>query len=182
MKRHHTAMMKLIAEHIGTPKTGVEVGVFRGATATAVHSVYPDCQLTLVDTWLEWPEDSQYRKRGSKRMGKLTQVDWDAIYLEAVAATGGGPHLILRMTSERAAEQVGDDSQDFVFIDADHSYCGVRSDIELWRPKTKTLMMGHDFNSRYDRKGIWGVKRAVEEAFGAENVLVCGGNVWGVVL
>ena len=49
---------------------------------------------------------------------------------------------------------------DLVYIDADHSYEGVRADIASWRPKVKEngLMAFHDFlNPAY------GVRRAVEE-------------------
>jgi hypothetical protein len=58
-----------------------------------------------------------------------------------------------------------------VFIDADHEYEGVKEDI-AWAVKTGVpLITGHDYNA-----GWPGVRRAVDEAFGAE--IRVGGSVW----
>jgi hypothetical protein len=56
-----------------------------------------------------------------------------------------------------------DGSVDLVFIDADHSYEGVKADIEAWLPKVKVggWIGGHDYKSpRFP-----GVERAVHERF-----------------
>ena len=54
----------------------------------------------------------------------------------------------VRMDSVRAAKCFGDESVDFVFIDADHSYEGVRADLFAWFPKIKRdgIIAGHDFD------------------------------------
>lgn len=53
-------------------------------------------------------------------------------------------------------------SLDFVFIDGDHSYRGVRQDILNFRPKVKPggILAGHDYRDSAD------VKRAVDELLG----------------
>ena len=44
----------------------------------------------------------------------------------------------IKSLSWEAASQFEDDSVDFVFIDADHSYESVIKDINAWLPKVKT--------------------------------------------
>jgi cephalosporin hydroxylase len=50
-----------------------------------------------------------------------------------------------------------------VFIDADHSYEGVRDDIATWRPLIQPggIIAGHDYDPQFP-----GVAKAVDEAFG----------------
>jgi len=70
---------------------------------------------------------------------------------------------------------------DMVFIDADHNYESVRSDIAAWRPKVKPggIIAGHDYSG--DMYGSFpGVDQAVHEAFGKENILKPSGSVWRV--
>jgi predicted O-methyltransferase YrrM len=67
----------------------------------------------------------------------------------------------LKGISWEMAEEVEDESLDFVFIDADHGYEAVKKDIEAWLPKVKPggFVSGHDIN-------LPGVFKAVVEAFG----------------
>jgi len=67
----------------------------------------------------------------------------------------------LKMSSEEAVNCFADASVDMVFIDADHVYDSVKSDIERWMPKTKKLICGHD----YGDPDWTGVKIAVDEKF-----------------
>jgi len=69
-----------------------------------------------------------------------------------------------------------DESIDFLFIDADHSYEAVRKDIELWFPKVKTggIISGHDYTTLYG----YGVVRAVDEFFEGRKVKRNGNFVW----
>ena len=61
---------------------------------------------------------------------------------------------------------------DMVFIDGSHEYEAVKKDIELYAPKAKTLICGHDYN--------WpGVARAVREKFGPR-VSRAQGTIWQV--
>jgi len=57
----------------------------------------------------------------------------------------------------KKSEDAGDDvpnSIDFVYIDGDHSYDGVKKDIDLYYPKVKSggIIGGHDF--RADESGV----------------------------
>ena len=69
----------------------------------------------------------------------------------------------LRMSSEQAAELFEDGTFDFVFLDADHGYEGVRRDLQSWFPKVKRrgVLGGHD----YLNADFPGVRRAADEFF-----------------
>ena len=63
------------------------------------------------------------------------------------------------------------DRPSMIFIDADHSYEGVKVDIE-WATKQKIpLICGHDYSALHP-----GVMRAVDEAFGGAVEVI--GSVW----
>ena len=71
----------------------------------------------------------------------------------------------LKMSSMDAVVKFKDNSVDFVFIDADHSYEAVKQDILAWYPKVKPggILAGHDY---YLDNPTWGgVYKAVNEIF-----------------
>lgn len=76
------------------------------------------------------------------------------------------------------AAEVIDHEFDVVFIDAMHDYESVKRDIYAWCGKVKLggLLCGHDYMHAGEHAGVG---RAVDEIFGAENVLV-EGSVWQV--
>jgi hypothetical protein len=67
---------------------------------------------------------------------------------------------ILRGDTSAMARYFADLSCDLVYIDADHSYQGVKSDIDAWWPKIKVggVMAFHDYEMTQ-----YGVKQAVNE-------------------
>ena len=182
MKQHHKSLLRLIKSTVSNPRTGVEVGVFKGDTTTVISSAFSECRMILVDPWREAVEGESYRK--DPRMGCYTQNEWDDIYREAasrIEATGK-PHTIYRLTSEDAADLVADGSVDFCFLDADHRYEAIKADIDRWWPKVRIggLLCGHDYGGVMDKSGVWGVKRAVHEKFTVQ-VMTRPGKIWGVV-
>ncbi len=79
----------------------------------------------------------------------------------------------LKMRTDEAVVFFKDKSIDFTFIDADHHYEPVKKDIELWTPKTKWLLAGHDFQHPP-------IKQAVFELVkGYKNVA---GDVWYIYI
>jgi len=99
----------------------------------------------------------------------------------ACEAVAGRNAEILVMESTVAAATVQDSSLDFVFIDAQHDYDSVTSDIAAWLPKVRQcgIIGGHDYNGRGDKRGRFQVKRAVDDAFGGR-VNTERGLVWWV--
>jgi predicted O-methyltransferase YrrM len=92
-----------------------------------------------------------------------------------VAKAHKGATLIVD-DSVKAAGKIADGALDFVFIDGDHSYEGVKRDLAAWLPKVKPggWLMGHDYGNKPDG----GVKRAVDE-LGKPIELDCD-HVWAV--
>lgn len=135
----------------------VEVGVWKGRSAAfiAVEIINSKKSITLdlVDTW-----------QGSEEHLPL-QYDLFEVFKKNIEPVA--PYVnIKRMDSVSAASTYKDKSLDFVFIDAAHDYENVKADILAWMPKVKSggHLAGHDYPS-------WpGVKQAVDEIIGAENI------------
>jgi predicted O-methyltransferase YrrM len=90
----------------------------------------------------------------------------------------------LSMTSVEAANSFPDESLDFVFIDASHTYENVLQDIKAWLPKVKKggIISGHDYFD-YDqvKEGSYpGVRKAVDECFSQEQIKHPARTVWEV--
>ncbi len=141
---------------------GVEVGVFAGDTSKELLA-RENLHLTMVDSWEG--NGAAYVGDTGDYHANLQQYEQERLYLatqEAVKFAGTRAH-ILRVRSIEAASIVADGFFDFVFIDADHSYEGCKSDIEAWLPKVKRhgFIGGHDYiNPDFPK---FGVKRAVDE-------------------
>ena len=74
--------------------------------------------------------------------------------------------------SYNISEQFIDNDFDFIYIDASHEYEDVKRDIQQYYSKLKhgCIMSGNDYY--YENEGIHiGVKQAVDEIFGEENVM-----------
>lgn len=146
---------------------GAELGVSTGRFTTFLCTLLPDMRMLCVDLWAPQPENT----------GKetYTGLSWDhdksyAAFAAKARANFPGRVSIIRDWTTKAAQQVPDESLDFVFIDADHSYEAVKADIAAWTPKIKKLglLAGHDYE--------WpGVEQAVNES-GA--VQLANDNCW----
>lgn len=157
-----SAVVRRLAE-VENP-VGAEIGVFRGGMSRRLLAYRPDMTLYMVDSWTTTAPDAAYAKSGDFHAG-LGQADQDRFAAEAAGVVGfaGLRAIVVRASSEEAAEAIPDGSLDFVFIDADHSYDGCVSDIRRWMRKIKPggLLSGHDFGNS-DFPGF-GVDRAVRE-------------------
>jgi hypothetical protein len=147
-------LIKLI-EYFSLPKVAVEVGVAEGRFSRQLFDSGFDI-LYLVDLWEEIPfidgcasfsnewHDENYRT--------VLDIMKDGIAQEKVVALKGFSH--------KMAPFVSDNSCGLVYIDADHSYQGTKSDIKVWWSKLAPggIMAFHDYaNPDY------GVNRAVIE-------------------
>lgn len=76
------------------------------------------------------------------------------IYCQFMANCGGFPNLkVLRGTSIGMATMLP--QVDMVFIDGSHQYQDVMSDIEMYMPKAKKLICGHDYNDERVAKAVY---------------------------
>jgi hypothetical protein len=141
-------------------KKGVEIGVWKGETFKYLLEKCPDLHLIGVDLYAPQPENKGPEKWTKGENGHA----WDhkRYYEDLVKfCKDKGRGSVIKDYSVNAAKMINDDSLDFVFIDGDHSYEGVKNDINAWLPKIKKdgFIIGHDihFNS---------VKKAVTEVLG----------------
>lgn len=168
-RRERTAnyLVKLIRRNLGSRSRidGIEVGVWRGETSAKLLAGIPSLCLLMVDRW------QVYKKSEPSRTLKKATADHMARAMqESIRRTdfAAGRRVIIIADSVEAAVLLTPKSFDFCFLDADHSYQGVKGDLLAYLPLIKRggLLIGHDYNSGYDKRGRFGVKRAVDEEFG----------------
>jgi len=135
----------------GRPTMGAELGVARGRFTAHMLGAFRGLHMVAVDLWSvttgnpqyeNWPVDEHY----------------DAFLF--VCECFPGLVTLVRSDTAAAATQFADQSFDFVFVDGDHRYEGVRRDIVAWQPKVRLggMLCGHDYTPRYP-----GVMQAVDE-------------------
>lgn len=128
-----------------------EIGVCSGAYSQEIYKRRPK-QLYLIDPWNS--------KNGLPDKDEVKNGMGNNGYLAVRLKFGRDPSVaIIRKTSFAASLDIPDQTLDFAFIDADHSYECAYSDLLLWYPKVKTggWLAGHDYNRR-----LWGVREAVD--------------------
>lgn len=128
--------------------------------------------LVSVDPWLEAPSD-EYIDRAN-----VSQPEHEQFFAETKRrlARFGNRSDVRRLTSVEAAPAFDDATLDFVYIDARHDYESVREDLETWYSKVRPggIIAGHDYVDGSFAAGEFGVKRAVDEFFGARGLAVHG--------
>lgn len=142
---------------------GAEIGVKSGRNIDEILKACPGFFMYAIDPWCptenysHWPE--QHHRQHEQRFNQ-------------VVSRHKGRVEKMKMFSHEAAERIDDASLDFVFIDGDHSYEGVRQDIDLWLPKIRGggIISGHDYDNDIFGDAFRGVDRAVEETFGSFEV------------
>ncbi len=145
---------------------GAEIGVKEGRTSAALLKRLPGLRkLYCVDPWRHYPEYDA--DRAGRRIAWPNQrlLDRACERFRRRIEPFRDRVVVLREFSRDAAALVPDGSLDFAFIDANHAYEFVREDIAFWWPKVRRdgVLSGHDYG-RWDH--AWGVRRAVDEAFG----------------
>ena len=122
--------------------SGAELGLWEGATIGTLLESCPKLHMVGVDLWEPQPANP----------GPEGYEGWDHSKHEARCRRRCAPYsdrvVLHKMMTGEAAALVPDGSLDFVFIDADHSEVGCRTDILAWRPKLKPTgwLLGHDIN------------------------------------
>lgn len=151
---------------------GAELGVWKGNCFKYLINFNPELHLIGVDLYAAQPDNDGPEKWTPGENGHMW--DHEGYFQDVMNFCEQHPTrtAFIRDFTYNAADQIDDDSLDFVFIDADHSENGVRVDIEKWAPKVRAggMIIGHDIN--------WPtVKRVVEEKFG-KNYTSTHDNVW----
>ena len=127
-------------------KTGVEVGVYKGAYSRELCQANPELKLYCVDFWKINSTDEKIKRVYGK------------IFKYAQHKLAPFNTTLIRDYSMNAVKQFADNSLDFVYIDAEHIYPEVEQDVREWAKKVRMggIIAGHDYD-------IADVKKVVDE-------------------
>lgn len=141
---------------------GLETGIEKGKNAVVMFENIPNLKLYGLDSYKRHPQAS-YIYDAEKR-------NWDDRYLQGVKEQcmkrmKGRNVVMIEKFTEDGIKDIKDNSLDFVYLDADHSYDFVMQDMILWGRKLKKggVMSGHDYydHNKSDRR--WKVAQAVKD-------------------
>lgn len=152
------------------PKAAVcaEVGVWRAAFSELILSITSPRMLHLIDPWQFMGE---FPKRIYGGSVATNQNYMDRVYESVAKKFAGNPNVVLnRATSERALSAFADGYLDWVYLDGNHSYDFVSSDLRICRSKVKPggIIAGDDYT--WGEKEDFPVKRAVQEFVAANGM------------
>lgn len=148
-----------------------EVGTRNGAFFFDVLYV-PNCNMgIMVDIWQNTSDPNQ-------NDSGYSQKELDQQYINTFNKSIKYDNVkIIREFSNKACNFFADNTFDFVYIDADHSYRGCLEDLRCWYPKVKKggILSGHDFidpilASRMGHKTTFGVVAAVKQFLHENNI------------
>ena len=138
MYNHRNDLIKNLTNLIGNGK-GVEIGVFKGEFSKHILNNWGGT-LYMIDVWR--PLGNEYEDASNHK----EHVD---AYQQTMENIKGFEDrgIMIRASSEISANMFQDESLDFIFIDANHAYDFVVSDINLWFSKLKKggIFSGHDY-------------------------------------
>ncbi len=155
---------------------GCELGVAFGTHSAYILGNTEVSKLYSIDPYRHFP-NSVYPDGMN-----LEQQAFDVLYekVQRRLSAFGDRTSILRMTSGDAAQLFVNDSLDFVYIDANHTYLGVWQDLNTWINKVRPggLLIGDD----YDHPAHPGVKKAVDQFFAQRNIkLNISDRTWWII-
>lgn len=142
-------LAQLIEQH--KCKKGVELGVFAGQTYFYLLERFPDLTLTGIDIFEHGKVDND---QGARSYRQFPLHKYFEQIMERKEAFGDRAVLIRGDTADSV--RLVKNKVDFVFIDGDHTYEGVKRDIEAWLPKIKKrgFIAGHDIDMSSVKKAV----------------------------
>lgn len=152
MEIKHRVQLPQLLKELNLPSIGVEIGVAEGFSSKDFLENGLE-KLYSVDAW---------KKLDQSGDGGNDQEWHDKNYNDAVKRLSPFKErsVILRGLSQDMVDKVKDDSIGLLYLDGDHSYEGVKRDLNLWYRKVVSggIVAGHDYLMHH-----YGVKRAVHE-------------------
>jgi hypothetical protein len=160
------ALLSVLPKH----SIGAEIGVWQGDfSARILESIQPKL-LYLIDPWQIAGGDKSSAWYGD---GQQTQHGMDGVYNNVLKRFSkpieAGQVAIVRAASATGLTSVADGALDWVYVDGDHTFDGVMTDLKLALQKVRKggVVAGDD----YGIKGWWnhGVTRAVHQTLAEAN-------------
>lgn len=131
-------LAEIVAHHFDNPNI-INIGVSWGASVHCLHAGAPQANITAIDT--------NYQKRPVQQLDRIDESKVNFVMADSKS---------LKF----------DDDCHLVFVDGDHTYGGVKGDIDNWVPRIPVggIIAFHDYQPQErDEKRLEGVKRAVNE-------------------
>lgn len=134
-----------IMQSMSPNSIGVEVGVWNADLSCCILDNKPEVsKLYLVDPWKKYPSEEYIDS-----INNCSQTHFDMVYENVKNRIKPYKERaeVLRGTSTEFLDKFENNSLNFVYIDANHMYEFVTSDINNWYPKLKPggLLIGNDF-------------------------------------
>lgn len=122
-------------------RMGAEIGVAEGEYTKMICQTNPQMKIYAVDPWAPYQGYSDYVKQDA-----LTTL-FEEAQRRLEPFIKRGICEIVKEFSMDALEKFGDESLDFVYIDANHSDPYITHDITQWSKKVKPggIISGHDY-------------------------------------
>ena len=159
----------------------VEVGVWKGHSISYLvnklkqNNNINNCKIYAVDLVEETTDYNILRDNNANvEIEKIKEI-----YEKNLELTNTRSYITdIKKCSWEAADLFENESIDFCFIDADHTYDSVRKDIISWLPKIKKngILSGHDYSDNHP-----GVPKAVKELLHNKSITVYNNTVWEII-
>lgn len=143
-----------------------EIGVFKGDFSVKIIKMTSPQRLHLIDPY-KYQTDTTYKGSWYGGNKGVDQAYMDGIHQSVLTRfqteIAAGTVRVERASSDEASARFTDNYFDWVYIDGNHLYEFVKSDLEHYFPKVKSG--GYITGDDYDVVGWWdnGVKKAVDE-------------------
>lgn len=147
---------KFLSEHVDKDAILFEIGSYIGGSAIIFYEYFKN--VNCVDAWVGGYDIND--KASSQNMVEVElQFDKNTKHTSILKHKG---------LSVDVAKSIPDESIDILYIDATHTYDGVRSDLEAWIPKVKKggIISGHDYETKNEGWDNGGLKKAIHEIVG----------------
>jgi hypothetical protein len=152
----------LLLNALGLKGLAVEIGVEWGQFSHHILRHWFGSVLYSVDPWMQQAPHAYRDRCNVHRQAQEARFRFTSEMLK----THGRRSCVLRMFSSQASRYFADATLDFVYIDGNHAFEAVLSDLWHWYPKLRPggLLCGHDY---VDGLGdaVYGVKSAVDLFF-----------------
>lgn len=151
----HRDQFPIYLSEINPNAVMVELGVYRGDHLAKYAERLPRGHCYGVDSWLD---HLQGRERTTPT-DKSAEGEREATHRFASVANV----TLIKSDTVTAADRFADESLDFVYIDADHTFEGCHADLMAWYPKVKSggIIAGHDYMTHVNSRVKFGVIEAV---------------------
>lgn len=154
---------------------GAEIGVEQGEYSETLLENNPSLNLYSIDAW---QAHSGYRDHTNQsKLDNFYQITQDRL------SQFGNRSIIMKGYSMEVLEFIDDESLDFVYIDADHSFVTVTNDIYEWSKKVRKggIIAGHDYITGMDHIHVPYVLEGYMKAYKIRPYFVLNSDIEGEI-